>query len=371
MGIALRRQSLVSAQIWDCLRRATYFTRFLQSGNNVVPPTGTALLDSPPDNISGNSDNLSSKAVVRPKAMASYEDVRIFIKDVAKKHKIPEKRLLKLFQNVFFDASVIELIERPAEKVSWTSYEKSLLSKERIDNGKKYLKTYDKYLKAAEARYGVPAELLAAIVGVESYYGTVKFRRNAITSLGTLAFEYPRRSQFFKRELENLLVYATVNSLDPLTIMGSYAGAVGIPQFMPGNITLYGVDGDNDNKIDIVTSHPDAIFSIANYIKAHGWNTGGETVDFVELGEGLTEEDFSLNPCGNSHKTVEELKKKGVKFASDYDNAAMGLLSRLDDENETYKYVVFFKNSCPIHKYNSSLKYTAAIARLAKILKGG
>jgi membrane-bound lytic murein transglycosylase B len=304
--------------------------------------------------------------------MSEYEDVQTFIKDVAKKHKIPEKRLANIFRSVFFDPSVIALIERPAEKKVWVSYETAILSKERIELGKKYLKTNLTHLKAAETLFGVPPELLTAIIGVESYYGTVKFRRNAITSLGTLAFEYPRRARFFKSELENLLVYANENGLDPLKIMGSYAGAIGIPQFMPGNITRYGVDGDNDSKIDIVNSHPDAIFSVANYIKHYGWDAWGkdnEIFDYVELGEGLSEEDFFNNPCGGGYKTVKELKALGVGFSGSYEDDILGLLSRLDDENDTYKYLVFFKNSCPIYKYNSSLKYTVVIANLAKILK--
>jgi membrane-bound lytic murein transglycosylase B len=141
---------------------------------------------------------------------------------------------------------------------------------------------------------------------------------------------------------------------------------------MPGNITIYGVDGDNDSTIDIMNSHPDAIFSIANYIKRHGWEKDGMTFDYVELGEGFTEEDFSPNPCtAGQYKTVGELKKMGVKFTLPYPDDLPALLSRLDDDNETYKYVAFFKNSCAIHKYNSSLKYTVAIANLAKILKGG
>jgi membrane-bound lytic murein transglycosylase B len=322
------------------------------------------------DNATAKDNASVDNVTVRPKAMSEYEDVQAFVKDVAKRHNIPEKRLLKVFESVFFDASVLILIEKPAEKNPWSFYEKSILNAERIAQGKKYLKANESYLQAAESVYGVPSELLTAIIGVESYYGTVKFRRNAITSLGTLAFEYPRRAQFFKSELENLLVYATVNKLDPLKIMGSYAGAIGIPQFMPGNITHYGVDGDNDSRIDLVNSHPDAIFSIANYIKLHGWEKGGNAFDYVELDEGFTEADFFYNPCGSSYKTVDELKKMGVKFSGDYADAEPALLSRLDDENDTYKYVVFFKNSCPIHKYNNSLKYTVVIANLAEILKG-
>jgi membrane-bound lytic murein transglycosylase B len=315
-------------------------------------------------------DNIT-KISVRPKAMSEYEDVAAFIKEAAKKHNIPENRLKKIFQSVFFDASVIELIEKPAEKNSWSFYEKSLLNKERIENGKKYLKNWLTHLKDAEKAFDVPPELVTAIIGVESYYGGVKFRRNAVTSLGTLAFEYPRRASFFRAELENLLVYAAVNKIDALSVMGSYAGAVGIPQFMPGNITTYGVDGDNDGKIDIVSNHPDSIFSIANYIKAHGWNKGGETIDYVKLDKAIADELFFYNPCGNNYKSVKELKAMGVEFTSNYDNESLGLLSRLDDDNNTYKHIVFFKNSCPIHRYNSSLKYTAAIASLAKILKEG
>jgi membrane-bound lytic murein transglycosylase B len=328
-----------------------------------IPPLAAA------DNTSDN-DNASVKPSVRPKAMAEYDDVKAFIKDFAKKHNIPEKRLLNIFKELYFDVTVLELIERPAEKSTWSYYEKSVLNKEKIADGKKYLITHAVYLKAAEEEFGVPPELLTAIIGIESYYGTVKFRRNALTSLGTLAFEYPRRSQFFKTELENLLIYATVNGLDPLLIMGSYAGAVGIPQFMPGNITIYGVDGDNDSKIDIVNSHPDAIFSIANYIKRHGWEKNGQTFTYVDLGEGLTEEDFFLQPCSKQYKTVGELKKQGVVFKKPFPDDLPALLSRLDDDNDTYKYVVFFKNSCAIHKYNNSLKYTVAIANLAEILKG-
>ncbi len=311
-----------------------------------------------------------STVTVRPDAMSSYPDVEEFIIDICKKNKLDSVKVRSAFDNAYFDSSVIALMDKPAEIHHWSFYSRMLLSRDRVANGVNYMGKYADNLSKAYEIYGVPPYVVAAIAGVESAYGTVPLKRNAVVSLGTLAFEYPRRSTYFKAELEKLFILAQKESADPLTYMGSYAGAIGIPQFMPSNVLMYGQDGDGDGHVDIVKSQPDAIYSIANFISRHGWQPDKDTIAFVSLRVLLPDDAFAKSPCStNDRKTVYALRQMGVIFDKSYPDEARGILSRVDDDNNTYIPVVFFENACSIHKYNNSLKYTLAISVLADKIK--
>ena len=306
--------------------------------------------------------------VKRTKAMSAYPDVQAFAKEIAAKNKLDEASILKAFDKSFFDYSIIDLLKTPAETKSWSWYSQTIVSEERIKNGRKYLETHRASLALAHKHWGVPQNLITAIIGIESTYGTYPFKRNAVTSLGTIAFEYPRRAKYFQSELESLFIFAAKDKTDPLTIKGSYAGAIGIPQFMPSNILQYGKDGDADGHIDLVGSHADAIESIAYYIFRHGWQEGKAMATLAKLTKTLPDSAFGNEPCNiKNYKTIRELKGLGVEFDNSYPDNTYAMLSRLD-EDKGYTTIVFFENSCPIHKYNRSLKYTAAISLLANEL---
>jgi membrane-bound lytic murein transglycosylase B len=306
----------------------------------------------------------------RVQSMANYDDVRAFIKEICDRNKLDIKVVKNAFEQSYFDYSVTDLMDKPAETHGWTYYSTSLLSADRIKSGQEYIKAQQKALAFAEENWQVPPHVVAAIIGIESSYGKAPFKRTAVTSLGTLAFEYPRRATYFKAELEKLFVFAHKDKTDPLNVKGSYAGAIGIPQFMPSNILVYGKDGDGDNHVDLVGSHADAIASIAYYIQKHGWVKGKHIVSPVTLTRRLSDAAFSNDPCDKkSIKTVAQLRLAGVIFPEEYPDTALGILSRLDEEGDNFFPVVFFENACPIHKYNRSLKYTAAISLLAENLE--
>lgn len=305
----------------------------------------------------------------RLKPMSEYEDVQKFINDISKKNRLDKKIVEEAFKNSYFDYSVIDLMEKPAEKRPWKHYSDMLISKDRVNKGKKYMRAHSKALANASKKYGVPKNVLTAIAGIESNYGSAPFKRTAVQSLGTLAFEYPRRSQYFQSELENIFILADKENVNPLTYYGSYAGAVGIAQFMPSNIIKYGKDGDGDGHIDIVNNHSDAIASIGNYLHEHGWQKGKDTAAFVTVPKNISDSLFANSPCDEKkRKTVKQWRKLGVKFKGKHPESARAVLSRLDEDNDKFTYAAFFENACPIHKYNNSLKYTAAISLLAKKL---
>ncbi len=311
-------------------------------------------------------DNTSTR---RMEAMSKYQDVQDYIKEISVKYKLDNSILIKAFDSSYFDYRVVELMDIPAEKKFWPEYSDKLLSKERIDSGKKYMADNKKALDNASARWDVPSHVITAIIGVESAYGKTEFKRTAVTSLGTLAFEYPRRSTYFKGELTKLFILADKEKADPLSYRGSYAGAIGIAQFMPDNIMRYGKDGNGDGRVDIVAVHEDAIESVAFYIKEHGWKKGKNTAALVALKQSLPDSAYASSPCDTGNRmTVKTLKNKGVMFSKAYPDNDSGVLMKLDKDNDTFISVVFFENACPIHRYNSSMKYTAAISFLAETL---
>lgn len=305
----------------------------------------------------------------RTEKLSEYDDVQAFMTEMVKKHKVDNDSLQKAFENTVFDYSVIELMDKPAEKRSWSYYHERLVSKERVSGGVKYMKTHKTALDNSTAAYKVPQNIITAIIGIETTYGTVKLKRTAVQSLSTFAFEYPRRADYFRGELASLFILAQKEEADPLYYMGSYAGAVGIPQFMPSNILAYAVDGDGDKHVDIVSSHADAIASVANYLSKHGWSQGKSTVALVKVTKELPESAYNTNVCSVSQrKTVKEFKNMGIELPSKYKDTEKGILAKLyeDEDEDTFVPAIFFENACPINKYNRSLKYTAAISLLAE-----
>jgi membrane-bound lytic murein transglycosylase B len=299
------------------------------------------------------------------KPMSENPEVIVFVKSLAANLNVEFTELILPFHNSYFDKSVLDLIEKPAETTFWQAYSSNVISKERINKGREYLTTHFETLKAAEFIYGVPPKIITAVIGIESSYGTVQFKRTAFVSLSTLAFGYERRSKFFKNELVSFITTSIAANRDPLSYKSSYAGAIGIPQFMPGNIAKYAVDGDNDSVVDIEDNHKDAIFSVANYIKSFGWKEGEFTSLIVEVDNNIDNSTVALYPCSDKNKSAADWKKLGVVMDASVPDSAKAVLSRLDEDNGDYTYILFFHNACPLHRYNSSLKYVAAVSTLA------
>lgn len=186
-----------------------------------------------------------------------------------------ESELLQILNQAKPQLRIVELMDKPAEKaLTWHQYHTRIVTTDRVSQGKQFMATYAVPLARAEATYGVPKEIIAAIIGLETRFGANKGNYRVLDSLSTLSFNYPRRAAFFQKELTAFLVLAKQGQVDPLALKGSYAGAIGWPQFMPSNISKLGADFDQDGRIDLYNSPVDAIGSVAKYFAASGWRTG-------------------------------------------------------------------------------------------------
>jgi len=202
-------------------------------------------------------------------------EVKKFIDDFSVENNYPKDSLNNLFKNVTTQTSVLEAIARPAEKKkNWQEYRKIFITDKRVKQGLEFWTENAAILAAAEREYGVPPEIVVAIIGVETFYGRYKGKHPVLDSLVTLGFDYPPRQKFFRSELAEFLLLAKEENLDPIAIKGSYAGAMGKSQFISSSYRNYAVDFDDDGTRDLWGSNEDVIGSVANYFKRHGWKAG-------------------------------------------------------------------------------------------------
>jgi membrane-bound lytic murein transglycosylase B len=201
-------------------------------------------------------------------------NVNSFIRQMVTQHQFDEAVLSGLFDEVEYKEDIITKITKPSESLPWYKYRRIFLKEPRIKAGVQFWQKNKRTLEIVEKQTGVPAEIIVAIIGVETFYGQHTGNYRVIDSLSTLSFAYPPRSQFFRTELENFLLFCQKEKIDPLTPTGSYAGAMGMPQFMPSSYLNYAVDYNKDNYRDIWHNDDDVIASIANYFVQHGWKSG-------------------------------------------------------------------------------------------------
>lgn len=197
-----------------------------------------------------------------------------FIDEMVSKHHFKRDDLVKVFDQVNHRQDIIDVMNNPSTRKPWLEYRDSFINPGRIDGGMKFMMKYAEPLQRAETLYGVPKEIIVAIIGVETLYGRQAGNFRTLDALTTLTFDYPRRVEFFKSELEQYLLLAREQDFDLLNIRASYAGALGIPQFMPSSYRRNAVDFDGDGKIDLLNGTVDAIGSVANYLKQYGWKPG-------------------------------------------------------------------------------------------------
>jgi membrane-bound lytic murein transglycosylase B len=216
-----------------------------------------------------------------------------FIKQMVSKHQFNEKALADLFDQVELNEDIIRKISKPSEGLPWYKYRKIFLKEPRIKAGVQFWREHAETLASVEKDTGVPAAIIVAIIGVETQYGQHTGSYRVIDALSTLAFAYPPRSQFFRSELEHFLLLCQEEHIDPLTPKGSYAGAMGMPQFMPSSYRNYAIDFNKDNYRDIWNNPDDVIASIANYFAKHGWQTGQPVI--VQIRDGSQKSAQSLS----------------------------------------------------------------------------
>jgi len=259
--------------------------------------------------------------------------------------------------------SILDAISRPAEKTKpWYDYRKIFLTDKRALEGVAFAQQNAETLAKVSDQTGVPASVITAIIGVETFYGRITGSYRVIDALATLAFDYPKRSPFFTRELQNFLVLAYESGKDPLALKGSYAGAMGYGQFMPSSYRAYAVDYDGDGVADIWTNADDAIASVANYFLRHGWEPGAPVIVPANY-DGDSSEIFAggLKP----EKTVGELAEEGFAPRSATDISLVATPLRLEG-SEGYEYWLCLENFYVITRYNHSAMYALSVWQLSQ-----
>ena len=279
-------------------------------------------------------------------------------------------------EDVFEDAqrkdSILEAIARPAEKTKpWYDYRKIFVTDKRERQGIEFFAEHKETLERAERETGVPAEIIVSIIGVETYYGRITGSYRVIDALSTLAFDYPRRSPFFTKELKNYLMLTRDQGLDPLEMKGSYAGAMGYGQFMPSSYREYAIDFDGDGLIDIWANPVDAIGSVANYFKRHGWRTGEQVVAAATAEADVSEEWYVRTRADLKPKfTVAEFTAAGITAADDLDPAASAVAMKFELE-DGYEYWLGLHNFYVTTRYNHSAMYAMSVYQLAERIAAG
>ena len=291
-------------------------------------------------------------------------DVQQFIDEMVEKHGFDRDELMSQFASAKKLDGVLEAIAKPAEKVlTWREYRPIFVTSKRILRGNKFLKQHYQTLKRAEKEYGVPAEIITAIIGVETYYGRSSGKTQVFDSLVTLGFDYPPRSSFFLSELEQYLLLMREENIDVKAIRGSYAGAMGMPQFISSSYRHYAVDFDGDGKRDLLNNTADAIGSVANYFKAHGWETGGQVVVSARVNGQIEETRNKLKP----HTSIADLASEGVFPKTDVDNDVKATVITLKGKRGT-EYWLGLDNFYVITRYNHSALYAMAVYQLSQKL---
>lgn len=297
----------------------------------------------------------------------SREDVRLFAEELAESENFTVEGLLYVLGQARYKQSIIDAISRPAERtLSWSKYQDIFLTNSRIKGGQKFMFDNVQALESAYKKYGVPPVIITAIIGVETMYGRHRGNYRVLDALATLAFDYPPRAKFFRKELKEFILLVREENQDITALKGSYAGAMGYGQFIPSSYRHYSVDFDGDGVRDIWNNKTDAIGSVANYFARHGWRTGEQIVTRVNPQTDV--EDSVFNVSLKPSSTLQELAELGVVAGLQLDGSTqvspMKLMGKEGDE-----YWLGLHNFYVITRYNHSKLYAMAIFQLSEALR--
>ncbi|WP_417067640.1 lytic murein transglycosylase B [Niveibacterium terrae] len=301
---------------------------------------------------------------------AERTDVRAFAHELAKREGLDEAKILASLCEARFQPSVIKAILPPASPASrsWVRYRARFLDRPRITGGLGFWQIYSDALTRAEKQYGVPAEIIVAIIGIESIYGRGPGNYQTLSALATLAFDYPPRAELFRQELSELFLLARDQSRDVASFKGSYAGAIGLPQFMPSSIRRFAIDFDADGKIDLEMNPVDAIGSVANFLNKHGWKNG----EIAAL-------PARVSDAQNAAAAIEggivprysrtELARLGISADTPLTVDAPAALIDLPSPEAATEYWLGYANFYVITRYNRSSFYAMSVLQLARALR--
>ena len=298
-----------------------------------------------------------------PRPFDDLKPINQFIREMVQKHTFRQTYLEELFQKTRLHPSILEAISRPAEAKPWYDYRPIFVTPSRIKGGVEFWEKYKQALELASNTFGVPEEIIVSIIGVETRYGRHTGRYPIIDSLSTLAFAYPPRSKFFRSELEQFLLMTREEQLDPLTLKGSYAGAMGMPQFISSSFRRYAVDFDKSGQRNLWESPVDAIGSVANYFKKHHWHPGEPIASKVSVhGERYR---LLLSKGIKPNKTRQELLDNGVILPDGLPAQLKGRLLSFETKDGP-EYWVGWHNFYVISRYNHSALYSMAVYQLSE-----
>ncbi len=332
---------------------------------------------------------------VQAAGYAERADVQAFIAEMQARHGFDAAQLDELFGRTRPIPAVLRAIAPPTDPrvKSWKNYRARFIEPQRTAAGLAFWQRHAGTLAKAEALTGVPAEIVVAIIGIETLYGKHLGRFDTLAALTTLAFDYPPRAPLFRRELESLLLLARAENRPPDSYRGSFAGAIGLPQFLPSSIRAYAVDSDGDGRIDLTGSAEDAIGSAANFLKEHGWETGGPVT--VKVGVGPSQADAppvggseqGLRARGGNHvgadetasqsllaegilprRRPQEMRELGIDIPADAPDAPAALIDLVTPDAPT-EYWLGYRNFYVITRYNRSSFYAMAVWQFAQVLK--
>jgi len=299
---------------------------------------------------------------------ASRPEVQAFVREMSARHGLDADTLLRLFRHAQYEPTVIRAIMPPRDPRirSWRAYRPRYVNEDRIGNGVGFWRVHAPVFEAAEQRYRVPQEIIAAIIGVETIYGRITGGFQTLSALSTLAFDYPARAELFRGELEELLLLAQEKGRSAITFKGSYAGAIGLPQFLPSSYRRFAVDFDGDGKVDLLESPADAIGSVGNYLREHGWRSEGRiAVPAIVPPQASALADGGVLP----KYSVRELSEHGISAAAQLDDNEKCALIDLIAPDQPTEYWLGFENFYVLTRYNRSSFYAMAVFHLAQALR--
>jgi len=312
----------------------------------------------------------STLLLLAPPVTADYSqhpEAAAFIEEMVRDHQFDQAQLTGWLRAAQRQQSILDLIARPAEKTkTWKEYRPIFIQPLRINNGVLFWQENAQVLARAEQTYGVPAEIIVAIIGVETNYGRNTGSHRVVDALTTLAFDYPPRSPFFRKELQNYFLLTREQQQDPLNFKGSYAGAMGYGQFMPSSYRAYAVDFDGDGLTDIWNNTTDAIGSVANYFARHGWQAGKPVVSRARFeGDPASIEFNSLQPPSSP---LRDWQKRGFSAIAPLEPATPVAALQLEGQHGT-EYWLTTQNFYVISRYNRSHLYSMAVYQLSQAIK--
>lgn len=294
------------------------------------------------------------------------DDVVVFVKRIAAETSYSEQELVDLFAQVKKQSHLFEKLDRPAEKeLEWYQYRGIFIKDRRIKQGARFWLEHRELLAEVSEKTGVPEEIIVAIIGVETFYGAYKGKDPVFDSLVTLAFDYPRRASFFMRELEEFLLLSKEQGFDARALRGSYAGAMGMPQFISSSYRNYAIDFDEDGQTNLFDSIPDIAGSVANYFVRHGWQRDGRVARPLVVSENNTVD--SLEPGVKTDYKWAQLKQTGLTSTFDITEDTPVALVKLQQKDHP-EYWAGFQNFYVITRYNHSELYAMAVYQLAKLI---